>query len=78
MCLAAGRFHLDDPRTLVGQHHRGVRPRQHLREVDDDQPVERADGLVHRIAHRCDQWLLRLSSTVRSASTHSLSSWFTP
>ena len=43
--------------------------------------LERARRLAVRrrdCSHRAAQWLLRLSSTVRSASTHSLSSWFRP
>lgn len=69
---------LHHARALVGQHHGGVGTGQHAREVEHDQAVERAGGGGGSLRHRPAQWLLRLSSTVRSASTQSLSSWFRP
>ncbi|MNL17710.1 hypothetical protein D3C87_1388190 [compost metagenome] len=81
--VATRRLDLHDVCALVGQHHRGVRAREHLRQVQHDEAFEgprRASGgrRSMRTHYLPAQWLLRLSSTVRSASTQSLSSWLMP
>jgi len=50
------------------------RARQHLREIDDADSVQRSQD----VGHLSPQWLRRLISTVRSPSKTCLSSWFTP
>ena len=48
--VAVERLDLDDLGALVGQQHGAERTGQHLREVDDADPVEGAEDVVMRTA----------------------------
>ena len=43
--IAVERLDLDNLRALVGQQHRAVGAGQHLREIDDPDPVERTQNV---------------------------------